>query len=337
MTPEMAWYPLRVTYSREMKFKAYLDALGIENFIPLHYVQPEGSGAKRKLVPVVHNLIFVRAAQATVQSLKRTSPFADQIRYIMSLTERRPLTIPPKQMRDFIAVAGTYEEQLLYLPADEARLQAGDTDVQHVLLYVLTDILKLLHPFMPFITEEIYQAIPHSGEALIIEAYPEYDSSLSFPEDENDFEAVMEAIKAIRSRRAEMNVPPSKKASLIIVTDMAGAFTSGEAYLKKLAYAGDITVSSQVPETTDGMVTVVTQRARMYMPMSELVDIQKERERIEKELKKARGQLEAQEKKLSNEAFVSRAPEAVVAAEREKAEKAKALIENLTETLAALG
>lgn len=126
MTPEMAWYPLRVTYSREMKFKAYLDALGIENFIPLHYVQPEGSGAKRKLVPVVHNLIFVRAAQATVQSLKRTSPFADQIRYIMSLTERRPLTIPPKQMRDFIAVAGTYEEQLLYLPVEEARLQAGD-------------------------------------------------------------------------------------------------------------------------------------------------------------------------------------------------------------------
>ena len=122
----MAWYPFRVTYSLEMKFKAYLDALGIENFIPLHYVPPEGSGAKRKLVPVVHNLIFVRAAQATVQSLKRTSPFADQIRYIMSLTERRPLTIPPKQMRDFIAVAGTYEEQLLYLPTDEVRLQAGD-------------------------------------------------------------------------------------------------------------------------------------------------------------------------------------------------------------------
>ncbi len=125
-TPEQAWYPLRVTYSREMKFKLYLDEKGIENFIPLHYVQPDGPGAKRKLVPVVHNLIFVHSTRGEVESLKKDSPFADQIRYIMSLTDRRPLTVPRKQMEDFIAVAGSYEEQILYLPAEEARLKAGD-------------------------------------------------------------------------------------------------------------------------------------------------------------------------------------------------------------------
>ncbi len=255
------------------------------------------------------------------------------IREVTDNIEKYELGIAAQKIYDFIW--DTYCDW--YIELTKPRLQEGDTDVQHVLLYVLTEILKLLHPFMPFITEEIYQAIPHSGKALIIENYPEYNPSLSFPEDDSAFEAVMEAIKAIRSRRSEMNVPPSRKASLIIVTNMADAFTSGEAYLKKLAYASEISVSSSVPENTDGMVSVVTQSARMYMPMNELVDIEKERQRIEKELQKAQGQLQAQEKKLANQAFISRAPEAVVAAEREKAEKARALIENLQDTLKNLG
>ena len=227
-----------------------------------------------------------------------------------------------------------------YIELTKPRLNGGDEQVkegaERVLLYVLTDILKLLHPFMPYITEEIFQAIPHEGEALIIAPYPKYDAALSFPEDEAGFELIMDAVKAVRSRRAEMNVPPSKRPRLIISSDRPEVFEAGRAYLSKLAYAGEVDIVSEAPADTDGMVSVVTGSAKMFMPMAELVDLEKERARIEKELEKARAQLEAQNKKLANEAFVSRAPEAVVNAERERAEKAKALIANLEESLAKL-
>ena len=225
-----------------------------------------------------------------------------------------------------------------YIELTKPRLNGGDEQAkegaERVLLYVLTDILKLLHPFMPYITEEIFQAIPHEGEALIIAPYPKYDAALSFPEDEAGFELIMDAVKAVRSRRAEMNVPPSKRPRLIISSDRPEVFEAGRTYLSKLAYAGEVDIVSEAPADTDGMVSVVTGSAKMFMPMAELVDLEKERARIEKELEKARAQLEAQNKKLANEAFVSRAPEAVVNAERERAEKAKALIANLEESLA---
>ena len=211
--------------------------------------------------------------------------------------------------------------------------KAANESAQAVLLYALTEILKLLHPFMPFITEEIFQALPHTGDALMIQSYPEYSDSLSFPEDEGDFEIIMNAIKAIRSRRAEMNVPPSKKPHLIIVSPKADTFKKGLVYLSKLAYAGSVEITSDAPENADKMVSVVTDEAKMYMPLSELVDLEKERQRILKEIDKAKADLERVEKKLSNESFVSKAPENVVNAEREKASKAKALIENLTESL----
>ena len=227
-----------------------------------------------------------------------------------------------------------------YIELTKPRLNGGDEQAkegaERVLLYVLTDILKLLHPFMPYITEEIFQAIPHEGEALIIAPYPKYDAALSFPEDEAGFELIMDAVKAVRSRRAEMNVPPSKRPRLIISSDRPEVFEAGRTYLSKLAYAGEVDIVSEAPADTDGMVSVVTGSAKMFMPMAELVDLEKERARIEKELEKARAQLEAQNKKLANEAFVSRAPEAVVNAERERAEKAKALIANLEESLAKL-
>ena len=227
-----------------------------------------------------------------------------------------------------------------YIELTKPRLNGGDEQAkegaERVLLYVLTDILKLLHPFMPYITEEIFQAIPHEGEALIIAPYPKYDAALSFPEDEAGFELIMDAVKAVRSRRAEMNVPPSKRPRLIISSDRPEVFEAGRTYLSKLAYAGEVDIVSEAPADTDGMVSVVTGSAKMFMPMAELVDLEKERARIEKELEKARGQLEAQNKKLANEAFVSRAPESVVNAERERAEKAKALIANLEESLAKL-
>ena len=228
-----------------------------------------------------------------------------------------------------------------YIELTKPRLNGEDEEskigAQKVLLYVLTEILKLVHPFMPFISEEIWQALPHEGEALMVERYPEYRESLSFPEDEQSFEMVMTAIKAVRTRRSDMNVPPSRKAHLIIATDRKAAFEAGAGYICKLAYASKVTVQDAAPESTAGMVSVVTDNARMFMPMAELVDLEKERARIGKELQNAEKQLQAQIGKLSNQNFVTRAPEAVVNAEREKKAKLEALIENLKLSLENLG
>ena len=214
--------------------------------------------------------------------------------------------------------------------------EAAKIGAQQVLLFVLTETLKLLHPFMPFITEEIWQALPHEGEALMIEKYPEYTEKLAFPDDEASFESIMQAVRAVRAQRAEMNVPPSKKPHLIIVTNKADVFEAGRVYLSKLAYAGELTIGSAPPASADGLVTVVTDDAKLYMPLAELVDLDKERERIEKSLKKAREDLEKTLAKLSNEKFTSKAPENVVNAERERADKQRALIENLEESLKSL-
>jgi len=228
-----------------------------------------------------------------------------------------------------------------YIELTKPRLNGEDEDAklsaQKVLLYVLTEILKLIHPFIPFITEEIWQSLPHEGTALMLERYPSYQQALSFPEDEQNFEMVMTAIKAVRARRSEMNVPPSRKAHLIIVTDKKAAFEAGISYICKLAYASEVSVRDSAPENTEGMVSVVTDNARMFMPMAELVDLEKERARIQKELQNAEKQLAGQNAKLANENFVTRAPEAVVNVEREKKAKLEALIENLKISLQQLG
>ena len=261
------------------------------------------------------------------------SKLNDLVREVRDNLDRYELGIAAQKIYDFIWDSFCD----WYIEITKPRLQGGDEGAQRVLLYVLTDILKLLHPYMPYITEEIYQALPHESEALIIAPYPRYDAALSFPADEQGFELIMDAVKAVRSRRAEMNVPPSKRPSLIIATDRPEVFRAGTTYLSKLAYAGEVAVGSEAPENTDGMVSVVTDNARMFMPMAELVDLDKERERIARELAKARGNYEGQLRKLANESFVSRAPEAVVAAERDKADKLTALIANLEESLAKLG
>ena len=134
-----------------------------------------------------------------------------------------------------------------------------------------------------------------------------------------------------------MNVPPSRKAHLIIVTDKGEIFENGKAFLKKLAYAGEITVTNTAPTDVEGMVSVVTGDASMFMPMADLVDLSKERERITKELEKAQKEYDGQMAKLSNEGFISKAPEKVIEAEKDRAAKAKALIENLAESLKKLG
>ena len=227
-----------------------------------------------------------------------------------------------------------------YIELTKARLYSEDADRKQtaiqVLVYVLDQTLRLLHPFMPFITEEIWQSLPHEGDALITAKWPEYSEALAFKTEEDHMESVMNAIRAIRARRTEMNVPPSKKAALYVVTSKPEIFTEGEGFIQRLAYADAVTMLENDPENLDGMVTITTADAKLYIPMGQLVDVQKEIERITKELEAAKKFLGSLEAKLSNEKFVSRAPEAVVAAEREKAAKTADLIAQLEQSLAAM-
>ncbi len=251
--------------------------------------------------------------------------------------ERYELGVAAQKVYDFIW--DSYCDW--YIELTKTRLQGEDEDsklwAQQVLCYVLTETLKLLHPFMPFITEEIWQALPHSGDYLMLQQWPQHRAELDFPEEEKAMELIMDAIRGVRARRAEMNVPPSRKAHLFITTDRQDAFRSGEIYITKLAYAEQITISSELPADAEKMVSAVTEEAKLFMPMAELIDLDKERARLEKELEKARKNYEGQMRKLSNENFVSRAPEAVVQTERERAEKARALVENLEASLKNLG
>ncbi|MCL2046554.1 MAG: valine--tRNA ligase [Oscillospiraceae bacterium] len=226
-----------------------------------------------------------------------------------------------------------------YIELTKPRLQAGgdgSLGAQKVLLYVLDKVLALLHPFMPFITEEIWQALPLNksmlGDALMIQAFPEFTDSLHFPADEADFESIIEAVRAVRTQRAAMNVPPSRKSSLTIVTNKVSVFEAGSIYLGRLAYANDLSISNSNPSDMSGLVAVSTGDARLYMPMADLVDMDKERERIEKEIAKARVEIESLEARLANEQFTSKAPENVVSTERDKLEKSKALLSNLLES-----
>ncbi len=227
-----------------------------------------------------------------------------------------------------------------YIELTKARLYSEDAvqkqTALQVLVYVLDQTLRLLHPFMPFITEEIWQSIPHEGEALIVADWPVFREELKFAAEEDQMESVMNAIRAIRNRRADMNVPPSKKAALFILTSKPQAFAEGEGFIQRLAYADQMTMLDKEPENIDGMVCCTTADAKLYIPMGQLVDVAKELERIEKELEKAQKNLAGILGKLNNENFTARAPEAVVAAEREKAAKAQSLIDQLAESAEAL-
>ncbi len=250
--------------------------------------------------------------------------------------EKYELGVSVQKVYDFIW--DTYCDW--YIELTKARLYSEDADRKQtaiqVLVYVLDQVLRLLHPFMPFITEEIWQSIPHEGDALIVAQWPEFKVELAFKAEEDMMESVMAAIRAIRARRTEMNVPPSKKAALFILTAKKELFAEGEGFLQRLAYADEVTMLAAEPENMDGMVTITTADAMLYIPMGQLVDVAKELERIGKELESARKFLNSLEAKLSNEKFVSRAPEAVVNAEREKANKTRDLIAQLEQSEAAL-
>ena len=224
-----------------------------------------------------------------------------------------------------------------YIEIAKTRLQAGDENVQKVLCYVLSGAMQLLHPFMPFITETIWQALPHEGTSVMVSKWPEYDEKLHFAAEEAQMETLMDAVRAIRNRRSEMNVPPSKKAKVLILTEKKDTFAAGEGFFPKLAYASGIELIDAVPADAAKMASVVTGDAQLYMPMGDLIDFAAERARLEKEKAKVEDDIEFVMKKLNNPKFVDKAPEKVVAVEREKAEKLREHLAKLEESIAALG
>ena len=223
-----------------------------------------------------------------------------------------------------------------YIEIAKTRLQTGDENVQKVLCYVLSGAMQLLHPFMPFITETIWQALPHEGSSVMVSKWPEYDEKLNFSVEEAQMESLMDAVRAIRNRRAEMNVPPSKKAKVLILTEKKDTFSAGAGFFPKLAYASEIELIDAVPADAAKMASVVTGDAQIYMPMGDLIDFEAERARLGKEKSKVEADIDFVMKKLNNPKFVDKAPEKVVAAEREKAEKLREHLAKLEESIAAL-
>ena len=207
---------------------------------------------------------------------------------------------------------------------------------QYVLTYVLSHTMQLLHPFMPFITEEIWQHLPHEGESIVISSFPTYEDRLNFEEEEKQMEVIMSAISAVRNRRAEMNVPPSKKANMFIVTQDAELFRKGAAFFEKLASASHVSIQADKNGIDKNAVGVVVEKAEIYLPLEELVDMKAEKERLEKEKKRLESEIKRVEGKLGNPGFVSKAPEKVIAEEREKGEKYRAMLEKVAESLSAM-
>ena len=204
---------------------------------------------------------------------------------------------------------------------------------QYVLTYVLSHTMQLLHPFMPFITEEIWQHLPHEGESIVISQWPKYDEKLSFAKEETDMTLIMDAVSAVRNRRAEMNVPPSKKARVIIVTERSKVFESGKAFFVKLASASDVTVQSNRDGIDANAVNIVVHGAEIYLPMSELVDKEKEIARLNAEKKKLEGEIKRVEGKLNNQGFVSKAPQKVIDEEKAKGVKYREMLDKVLENL----
>jgi valyl-tRNA synthetase len=222
-----------------------------------------------------------------------------------------------------------------YIELCKSRLQGEDAEsAQRVLVYVMTGMLKLLHPFMPFVTEEIWQSLPHEGESLMVSAWPVYEESLCFPREEREMERIMEAIGAIRNRRGEMNVPPSRKAQVYVETAFVSTFEDGRPFLMRLASASDVHIgeSFDVP----GAVSIVTNGATIKIPMDDLVDREAEKARLQKEKDNIQKQLAGVEARLANKAFTDKAPAQVVQTARDQAQQLRDKLALLEQSMEAL-
>ena len=210
-----------------------------------------------------------------------------------------------------------------YIEMAKSRIFAAGTPealaAKRVLVYILTGILKLLHPYMPFITEEIYQALPHTDESIMIAAYPTYDASVNYDADEEEVRRIISCITAIRARRAEMNIAPSKKAKLFVVTKYQSTFENAGKMLEKLASVSELHLVDSYD--SDDAVAIATDSGNLYIPLADVVDFEKERARLTQEYDKNEGEITRLEKKLSNEGFIAKAPAAVIDGERAKLAK----------------
>ena len=225
-----------------------------------------------------------------------------------------------------------------YIELCKVRLNGDDANAadtaRAVLVYVMSGMLQLLHPFMPFITEEIWQSLPHDGESIMVSKWPEYSADLDFAADEAEFERIVKAIRAIRVRRSEMNVPPSRKAKVVIESAYADTFNAGAVFFKRLAYAGEVEINQPIDDPS--AVTIITDDAKVYMPLGDLIDFEAERARLNKERDAVLKDITFVENKLNNPGFVSKAPEKVVAEQRKNLEVYKEKLAMLDERLKAL-
>ncbi len=204
---------------------------------------------------------------------------------------------------------------------------------EYVLCYVLSGTMQLLHPFMPFITEEIWQHLPHEGESIMISRFPVYDKALDFAEDEKTMEAVMKAVSGIRNRRAEMNVPPSKKSKVIVVTKDTKTYNNSKQFFEKLASANEVEVLPDKEGIDSKAVNIVVDGAEIFLPLEELVDKDKELERLNKEKKQLEGEIKRVEGKLNNKGFVSKAPQKLIEEEKAKGIKYREMLEKVLESI----
>ena len=224
-----------------------------------------------------------------------------------------------------------------YIELTKPRIAAGgetEAIAQQVLVWVMKGMLKLLHPFMPFITEEIWQALVNDGTAIMLQQFPVYDEKLQYTEDEAMFEKIIAGIKGIRNCRAEMNVPPSKKAKLFIETAQKDVFSQGRMFFERLAYASEVNISEKVEEKD--CVTVVTDSARFFIPLSDIIDVEKETARLNKDKAKIQKDIDFLSKKLNNQGFIAKAPAALIEAEKIKLAKAEEKMAKINESLDSL-
>ena len=263
------------------------------------------------------------------------SLYNDVVKNVTANLESYELGIAVQNLTDFIW--DVYCDW--YIELTKPRIAAGGETAlaaQNVLVYVMQGILKLLHPFMPYITEEIWSSMPGAEtESIMISAWCEYDENLHFEKEQEEFSKIVDTIKAIRVQRNELNVPPSKKVTMLVETKFTELFNGCKAFFEKLAGAGEFTVSEKV-ENTDGMMTVVTDSARVFMPMGELVDKEKELARLEKEKKAAEKDIEFLSKKLNNPGFLAKAPAQQIENERAKLAKAEEKMAKINESIAGL-
>ena len=229
-----------------------------------------------------------------------------------------------------------------YIEMAKPRLYGEDesakANVKAILVRVLGDSMKLLHPFMPFITEELYQSLPNAEETIMRASWPKYTNDFQFAEEAEEMEGVMDVIRSIRNLRAEMNVPPARRTAVYMVppAENAPAFEMARAYLMKLAGAENVIVQQDKSGIPKGAVNAVCAMGEAFIPLDQLIDIDKEIERVNKEINRMKGEVARAEGKLGNPGFVAKAPEKVINEEKNKLDVAKDMLAKLEHRLAEL-